>query len=197
MNFSEDDETRVREIVRASMGAVEDLPEHIQPAAFKCTFDHLANPPGAPTAVPPSQGTQPALAANDDGQQDAAARVANRVNADPADVQRVLDFDGDEVDLMPGRSRFASQKSVAIQQVALLVVAGRQASGMDSDWTSQQHVRAAAEQLGAEDPSNFALHLKRLEGVRTRGSGRTGEIRMNSVGYEAAGRLIKELARDA
>jgi hypothetical protein len=108
----------------------------------------------------------------------------------------VLDFDEDGIHIMAPRSRFPKQKSAAIQQVATLLVGARQAAGLDDEWTSLTLVREATERLGVDDPSNFAAHIKRLEGIRSRGSGKSGELRMNSVGFEATAKLIRHLAQE-
>ena len=128
----------------------------------------------------------------------AAKRVAAKLRVDERLLTRILDFDEDGVHILVPRRSLAKAKSEAVQQVALLVVGGRQASGIDPEgWTHQGVVREATEVLGVDDHSNFAAHMKRLTGVRARGSGRTGELKMNAVGFEAAGDLIKSLASEA
>lgn len=175
------------------------VPENLQETAFERALDLLTGASAAPQAGSVAAAPKARAMAAPGSEQptgDLAARVAGRIGAEAADVGRVLDFDEQGVHLMAPRSRFSRSKASATQEVALLVVAARQGAGLDEDWTSQQYVRDAAERLGVEDPSNFAAHLKRLQGVRTKGSGKAGEIRMNAVGFEAAGELITALARE-
>ncbi len=169
------------------------VPQDLRVAAFEKAATALLSPAG-----PPASGTEPGgIGAPDPGADpdSAVGRAAQKLQVEEAQLSRVLDFDEDGVHVLLQRSRFSSKKSEAIQQVALLVVAGRQAGGLDPEgWTHQGQVRDATEALGVDDRKNFALHLKRLDGVRTRGSGRTGELKMNAVGFEAAGELLRRLA---
>ncbi|MEA2640054.1 MAG: hypothetical protein QOF51_1448 [Chloroflexota bacterium] len=194
MSISEQQMAEAVETVQAAVRVVEDaeVPPELKRVAFESAVRLLGG--AAPPAEVEEPKASPSRAGPTSATTDVADRVAERLRVDREDVLRVLDFDADGVHVMAPRSRFGRQKSLATQQLAWLVVAARQASGMDPDWTSQQHLREAAEQLGVADPSNFALHMKRLEGVRTRGSGRSGEVRMNAVGYEKAAVLIRQLA---
>jgi hypothetical protein len=124
-------------------------------------------------------------------------RAAQKLHVDVDQLVRVVEFDRDGIHLLIRRSRLPKAKSEAIQQVALLVVAGRQAADIDPEgWTHQNHVREATEALGVDDRKNFATHLKRVEGLRSRGSGKTGELKATAVAYEAAADLIQQLAAE-
>jgi hypothetical protein len=186
----------VTDAIRSAHEAVDaaGVPQDLRVAAFEKAAGALlaaAGPPGSSTEPgDPDTGTDP-------DPDSAVGRAAQKLHVEEAQVSRVLDFDEDGVHVLPRRSQFSSKKSEAIQQVALLVVAGRQAGGLDPEgWTHQGQVRDATEALGVDDRKNFAVHLKRLDGVRTRGSGRTGELKMNAVGFEAAGELLRRLAAE-
>jgi len=189
----------VTDALRSAHEAVDaaGVPQDLRVAAFEKAATALLSPAG-----PPGPGTEPGgMGAPDPGTgadpDSAVGRAAQKLHVEEEQLSRVLDFDEDGVHVLLRRSRFSSKKSEAIQQVALLVVAGRQAGGLDPEgWTHQGQVRDATEALGVDDRKNFALHLKRLDGVRTRGSGRTGELKMNAVGFEAAGELLRRLAAE-
>jgi hypothetical protein len=187
----------VTDALRSAHEAVDaaGVPQELRVAAFEKAATALLSPVG-----PPGPGTEPrGMGAPGTGadSDSAVGRAARKLQVEEVQLSRVLDFDEDGVHVLLQRSRFSSKKSEAIQQVALLVVAGRQAGGLDPEgWTHQGQVRDATEALGVDDRKNFALHLKRLDGVRTRGSGRTGELKMNAVGFEAAGELLRRLAAE-
>jgi hypothetical protein len=189
------DESDVAAAIQAALRIVDgaDVPDDLRAVAFEKAYESLV--------VPASAGPQDQLArdaargAASVGSEDGdLGRVAAKLRIAPSLVERVLDFDEDGVHLAVLRGRLARQKSAAIQQVATLVVAARQAAGLE-EWTPLSAVRRETEVLGVEDRSNFAVHMKNLAGVRVRGSGRTGELKMNAVGYEAAADLVRQLAR--
>ena len=182
---------------RSARDAVDaaDLPADLRVAAFeKALATLLGDAPVSGPADPAGNGGSE----NPGEVAPAAKKVAARLRVDEHQVTRVLEFEDDAVHILVPRSSLPKAKSEAIQQVALLVAAGRQASGIDAEgWTHQRHIREATEVLGVDDHSNFAAHMKKLNGVRSQGSGKTGELKMNAVGFEAAGDLIRRLATEA
>ena len=172
-----------------------DLPADLRVAAFEKALATLLGDASVSGALDPG-----GKGASDTSEEvaPAAKKVAARLRVDEHRVTRVLEFEDDAVHILVPRSSLPKAKSEAIQQVALLVAAGRQASGIDAEgWTHQRHIREATEALGVDDPSNFAAHMKRLIGVRSRGSGKTGEVKVNAVGFEAAGDVIGRLVAEA
>jgi hypothetical protein len=189
-------EQDVANAIQAALRVVDEaaVPDDLRALAFEKAFNSLTATVPQPSTETTSQGN---AAESRSGTEDSpVGRAAARLRVEPESIERVLDFDEDGVHIMAPRSRFPKQKSAAIQQVATLVVGTRQAAGLDEEWTPQGLVRDATERLGVEDPSNFATHMKKLEGIRARGSGKSGELRMNAVGFEAAGNLIRQLAQE-
>jgi hypothetical protein len=181
---------------RSARDAVDaaDLPADLRVAAFEKALATLLG--DAPVSGPADQAGNGGSAGPGEVAP-AAKNVAARLRVDEQEVTRVLEFDDGAVHILVPRSSLPKAKSEAIQQIALLVAAGRQAAGIDAEgWTHQGHIREATEVLGVEDHSNFATHMKKLNGVRSRGSGKTGELKMNAVGFEAAGDLIRRLATE-
>jgi hypothetical protein len=135
------------------------------------------------TSSPP-EGASPSTAQN----------PAEILGCDALAVARVYDVDDDGVHLNIRRSALASSRRAAMEQIALLVVAGRQAHKIE-EWTQADVVRKACEEMGVLD-GHFAAALDRLkgDGLRLRGTGATREMKMNAAGFEQAGRLITSLA---
>jgi hypothetical protein len=173
-----------------------EVPEDLRVAAFEKAAAVLL--PSAAAAPPAQARVATPSASPSSGEASAAERAAKKLHVEERQLDRVLEFDPDGVHLLVQRSKLPRAKSEAIQQVALLVVAGRQAAGMDPEgWTHQSHVRDATEALGVDDRKNFATHLKRVDGLRNRGSGKTGELKANAVGFEAAARLIQQISAES
>lgn len=171
-----------------------ELPDDLRQAAFERVFEALlagaSNGAASPTGELGSRKTSPGLGGGDS----LMATVAKRLDVPEERLARVVEIDAEGVHLVAPRSKFAKTKAAAHDQIALLVAATSSIAGYHQDgWVSQSTVRAATEELGVDDPSNFAAYLRRVDGVRLRGSGRTGELKINAVGMERASALINEL----
>lgn len=191
------DPQSLAEALRSARESVDaaDLPEDLRVPAFEKALAALLPISSSTPSPGPDLGED--NRESDEVVSPAITRTAGKLRVGEGLVGRVLDFDEEGVHILVPRSRFPKPKSEAIQDVAILVVGGRQASGLDPDgWTHQSFVRHATEVLGVDDHSNFAAHMKKLAGVRSRGSGRTGELKMNAVGFEAAGDLIRRLTSE-
>lgn len=190
-------EEEVAAAVRAALRIVDeaDVPDDLRSVVFEKAYSSLTVVADAAAQQTFSPSVEGARLADVGADNDEVARIASKLRVERRLVERVLEIDEDGAHIIVPRSRLAKQKSVAIQQVATLVVAARQAAGRE-EWTPQTAVRAETEALGVDDRSNFASHIKNVLGIRGRGSGRTGELRMNAVGFESAAELISQLAQE-
>jgi len=182
----------LREAVRAVDEA--DVPADLRPAAFDIAARALlAGQPQTPTRTPERPlGEAPGRSA----ESSSTSAISRRFRVDDELVTRVFDVDEDGVHVLLSRSRFDSTKRGATQEVARLVVAARQALGLE-EWTPVDIVRAACDERGVLDPTNFGKALGGLgEGFRLRGPTRKREIKVNNVGYEAAGEIVKRITSE-
>ncbi len=124
------------------------------------------------------------------------AKLAAKLGVETTTAERVFDIDEDGLHLIVAPSKLGPTTKEAILQIARLVVAGRQAAGLDAEWTASAVVRAVCEDRGKADPSNFSAHIKTLDGngFRIKGSGAQREFKANATGFEQAGALLTELA---
>jgi hypothetical protein len=120
-------------------------------------------------------------------------RIAKKLGVDTKTADYFFDPDGDDVTLAVSRSKLDSNKSTATKEVALLYCAARQAGGYDDTHTSVANVRAKVENMGVLDPPNFATHLKNIEGLTVRGSGKDRVFKVTSHGYEQATTLMNRI----
>jgi hypothetical protein len=189
-------ESEVAAAIRSALRIVEesDVPDDLRAVAFQRAYESLTVSALDSASRPAHVTNAREIELNAPSGASSAASVAAKLRLEAELVERVLDFDEDGVHLIVPRSYLAKAKSTAIQQVAMVLVAARQAAGLE-EWTPQSVIREETEVLGVEDRSNFAAHIKNLVGVRTRGSGRTGELKMNAVGYETAADFIRQLGK--
>lgn len=118
------------------------------------------------------------------------AAVAAKLGVDESQAAQVFDVDDDGIHLTIQRSRLDAKQKVAQQEIARLVVAARQAGGME-EWTPIGLVIDAAHDRGVHD-SNFSRNVGALDGdgIRFRGAKTKRELKMNQVGFEKAAKVV-------
>jgi hypothetical protein len=182
--------------LRAAVRAVDeaDVPGDLRPAAFDIAARALLA--GKPEEPAQNLGRPLGDGRGRADESSSTAAISRRLRVGDDLVTRVFDVDEDGVHLLPSRNRFDSTKRGAMQEVARLMVAARQALGLE-EWTPVDVVRAACDERGVLDPTNFGKALTGMgEGFRLRGPTRKREIKANNVGYEAAGELVKRLTSE-
>ncbi len=105
----------------------------------------------------------------------------------------MYDVDEDGVHLTIKRDSLSDTKKFAQQEVAYLLVAGRQAVGLE-DWTPTKTVIDATHDRGVHD-TNVSKAVSALdgEGFRFRGPNSKREMKINAVGYTKASEIVKRL----
>src|SRR5437660_10217428 len=127
-----------KDILVDALRAVEaaDIPDDLRGAAFAKAVDLISSRPHGPV----SQPAAPASAVEDPSGS-GLDRIAAKLAVD-AEVASQLYYIADgqlEVVVSPGR--LAAKASPATKELALLVVAGRQAAGIDAEWTGVDEIR--------------------------------------------------------
>ena len=144
-------------------------------------------PAAAPTATAPGAAGAPVADPS------AAQALATRLKRPVEELEDIYDFSADPVALIVSPGRLASTVARATEQIALLVVASRQAAANDA-WTSTSHIRAVCQDYSRFDSSNFAGTLTSLhEEFAFRGTGRSREVRLTRPGWDKVSKLLAEL----
>ncbi len=183
---------RATALVKATMRVLEAAGRDATSAlAFAKVFDYLAGEPEASTDNGIRRGHDadtPARATTGDQ----VDRLASRLGLPRPVVEQVFFFEGTEIDLLLPVSSVPSAKSRATEEIALLVAAGRQGSGLDEDgWTSVNPIRSACENYKRYDQANFATTIKEMGDLFTvRGSGRDRKVRMTAPAWQKARDLV-------
>lgn len=122
-------------------------------------------------------------------------RIVSRLAIGRDTASQIYYVDDEEVEIIVGQGKLAKKSGTATKQLALLVVAGRQAVGVDKDWTSVDRIRRWCEHYKRLDAPNFAAQIKGMSDLFSfRGSPMKRELRMTKPAWERATELIKELA---
>jgi hypothetical protein len=177
--------------IKSALKAVEDakVPEDLREKAFEKAFDWTTqdrkssseafDKDGGTAARSPSRGP--------------LAQIAEKLRIDPAVVEDVFFEDDGEVGVGIAASSLEPSKSGATRQLALLVAASRQASGLE-EWTPSAAIRAVCTDYGRFDTANFASTLRGMGPVFSyRGKGQNLELRLTRPGIEQAADLVQEL----
>lgn len=165
--------------------AVPDMPEGFREIAFREVLRHLLSQPEQGTgATPATSAEQPGL-----------VRLAGRTKVPVESLADLFEFEGDVVRVHAPSQRIDSVKARATREIALLVAAARQGSGLDESWTDVGHVRETLSSYGRYDQPNFSANLRSNEDVlNIRGKGSKTQIRLTQPGWEAATSMIRKLS---
>jgi hypothetical protein len=164
------------------------LPVELTETAFREVLRHLLSRTSAPApGKPGAPRTEPTT-------DTPLHRLAARLRIDPDALADVFDFDGGEARLHVPSSRISATKSQATRDIALLIAAARQGSGLDESWTSSNPIREALANYNRYDQSNFSANLRAAGDVlNIRGKASATEVRLTQPGWEAATTLIRAL----
>jgi hypothetical protein len=185
----------IDEAIKSAHDAVveADLPPSFQGVAFAQVLRHLLTESLHPSS---SQASQPAPSATAD--MVGLGRLAERMNVSTSVLADLFEVAGDSISLHVASSRIATRKSRATREIALLIAAARQGSGVDESWSAVSHVREALQNYKRYDPNNFSAYLKAIgDAFNFRGKGSSMELRLTQPGWEMATNLIGELAGKA
>lgn len=173
-----------------------DIPEVKQEIAFGAIFAFLAqripHEPSAPAAEQSGSG-------DTDDRATGLAGIAKALKVDAETASYLYDIEGRDLDLTISRDDLSSDRATAMREVALLVVAGRQASGIDKDRTDSNQVRNQGVHLGVMAKNTFRQEMGVLNPeITSRPQGRSGRaLKMTRIGYDAAGRIARRIAARA
>jgi hypothetical protein len=174
------------------------IPEDLREVAFAKSLEHLLGGAAAVTApaTPVGAGAPARGVVVGAPGDNPASRIAAALGLSSAVVETVVHVEDDEAHVLVAASRFDSKRTKATEQIAVLVAAARQFSGLDEDgWTSTEKIRAVVEHFGKLDQSNFAGTIKNMHDVfLIRGEGRSRKVKLNAPGKQRATALISDLS---
>ncbi len=183
---------RLREA--AEIVELAELPENLQPVAYGRSLDVL----GVPAASQSASATTAAgvhVRAPQAPATGMLGQIAQRLGLDPSLIPRVYDEDDGQLRLILRRSMLPEpdKKAASMRAVALLVVVGRQAAGVE-EHTPHEVIREECRELKVYDRPNFASEIGKLE-FRATGGRNTRAARANRHHYEDAAELIRRIAQ--
>jgi hypothetical protein len=132
------------------------------------------------------------------GEANGLSLLASRVGVSASALADLFDISEGSASLHVASSRIAATKSRATKDIALLIVAARQGSGVDEAWTSVDHIRETLQHYKKYDANNFSAYLKATgDAFNFRGKGASTEVRLTQVGWEMATAFIQSLVSGA
>lgn len=185
------------EALQVAVAAVEaaKVPKDLRVAAFNAVFygSGKADAPDAVSSGLKSKSSSAQAPSKDNNGAGPVAQIAAKLEQDGEAVGLVYDVDEDGVHLTVKRDALSSTNKIAQQEVTYLLVAGRQAVGLD-EWTPTRAVIAVTHDRGVHD-TNVSKAIAALDGdgLRFRGSKSGREMKMNAVGFSKAAEIVKRI----
>lgn len=188
-----------RELVSALRRAAQtvdeaELADDLRVVAFR----HVLGIESVAVASPTPTTETVALAPRPSSEGGPLDHIVERLKLPSQMVRDIYEQEGSEVKLVVSRSSLTEpdSKAASMRDIALLVVAGRQAAGLE-DYTTFEMIRDECRELNVYDQPNFASEVAKLE-FRTRGNGKNKEARANRHHFERVAELISRICeRDA
>jgi hypothetical protein len=182
-----------------------ELPEPLQPVAYERVLDTLgvttttttAPPSNTTTAVAGTGSDAPAPPGEPATRAGMLAQIASRLGLDPSLAARIYEEEGGQLRLILRKAMLLEpeRKAASMRHVALLLVVGRQAAGLE-EHTPYDAIREECLELKVYDRPNFATEIGKLE-FRTTGPRNSREARANRHHYDDAAQLIRQITQGA
>lgn len=187
----------VTNILKSALRAVDDagIPGELKSLAFEKAVDLLS---GGPVLVrrqeepqrPPTLEGAPTAG---DVPDSLVGRIATKLKLDLGTVEEVYHVEGDDLKVVAHRSKLNSSKMQGTKELALIVVAGRIAAGLDEQVLAEQ-IRTVADDYGRYDSANFARSIGEMdEDFRKSGTARRRSLSLRKAGWDHAAELVKRL----
>jgi hypothetical protein len=178
-----------------------EVSEDLRPTAFAKVFDSLGSPTRSEEETPPTgTGSDPERAESSeqqsklDSHKDFLGRIATKLQVSRESVDDVFYDDSGDLGISIASSRLAPSSKGGAKQLSLLVAAGRQAAGVDDQWTRSEKLREVCQFYGKFDVGNYGKTLAGMDDVfQFKGKGLNREVRVKQPGFEQAGELIELL----
>jgi hypothetical protein len=184
--------------LRDASSAVDEagIPKDLREIAFARALDY-ALLPSQPPPEPRPKADGPPDHQHQDGDADAPSleNLVKKLDVPLSQVQRIYEIDDEGVHLLMSTSDLPAKKQDAMAEIAYLIIAGRQATGLD-EFTSPKVVKEAADNRGVLDSSNFWKAVGKIDGkgIRIRGTNANRDFKINQAGYEKAAAIVKRIA---
>lgn len=191
----------VVDALKAAVAAVEEagVPEDLREPAFRAVLASKGLTTGTKEAPGlTNEGQGPGEGSAHDGASDELVRIGKKLKLPAELVGRIFEVEDQAVHLLVSRSDLDDKVITAQQEITLLVLAARQAAGVDAEMTAVEDVRAVLSDFGVLD-RNFSSNIASLKGgqVRFSGSAQKRQFKVNQPGYEAAADIVKRLTDQA
>jgi len=180
------DATRARQLADQAWGALREseVPPELYPPAFGVIYAFLAH--DGPAAATPDD--KKSLGGE-------LSAIAKKLGIEEEDASYLFDIEGRDLYVTVSRDQLAKDRAGALREVAFLVVAGRQAAGLDADRTDSAHVRTQGVHLRVMNKNTFREEMGKLSPyITAKDSGRFARsLKMTRGGFDEAAKIAKRI----
>jgi hypothetical protein len=180
------DATRARQLADQAWGALREseVPRELYPTAFGVIYAFLAH--DGPTAATPDDKSS---------LRGGLSAIAEKLGIEEEDASYLFDIEGRDLYVTVSRDQLAKDRAGALREVAFLVVAGRQAAGLDADRTDSGHVRTQGVHLSVMNKNTFREEMGKLSPyITAKDSGRFARsLKMTRGGFDEAAKIAKRI----
>ena len=183
----------VKDILAAAKKAVEEagIPDDLKLTAFGKAIDLYSS--SVTLLRTESQNTDigsPQAPSGHESDESLMDRIAKHLKLDRTIIDEVYYEEDGEVRLSVSKSKIESSKSAGTKQLAVLISAGRQASGLE-EVTSFEVIRQVAEDYNRLDSTNFAKAVDAMGHIFSfRGQGKSRSVKLGRPGFEEASKYV-------
>jgi len=182
------------DLLKEAVAVVEraSVPEDLREIAFAKVLDMLVR-----TDTGDGTSAKAGSSAEETGDQsELLVRIASKIGIQPNLIDRVFDHHEDVLIFSGNVTTLGSTRAGMVQNLALLMIAGRRWGGLDQGGsTADEIVRAEVDRHSLLDVTNYNKHISALKPyVTITGSGKSASYKIKYDGLERAKQLAHSLA---
>jgi hypothetical protein len=181
------------DLLKKAVAVVEraNVPEDLREIAFAKVLEMMAR-----TDIGDGTSANASVAEETSDQSELLVRIASKIGIKPNLADRIFDHHEDALIFSGNVTALGSTKAGIVQNLALLMIAGRRWAGLDlGGSTADEIVRAEVDRHSLLDVTNYNKHIGALKPyVTITGSGKSASYKIKYDGLEKAKQLAHSLA---
>lgn len=190
----------IEDMLKKAWEAVEkaDVPEHVQPYAFKEAMRVIAPDSASSRRSPAGFGAHTSSGTSEDAggaaitEAEMLDKIVVATGVDSAALEQLIHLDDDGPRISIPGTKVAKNNADATRTVASILTVVRD-FGLGEKETPVKVIRNEVDRLRVYDPANFSKHLESLPGFQVVGTGQGRRIRSKTAGIKEFPELVDRL----